>query len=377
MRITSMCTFICVSVLFSVQQLMAADPVPSQGSQSVVAGVPTGASPVPGSNPPLNYSLTVYYTDPTGKNTSTVIMVPGIPVTAGLPKPTVAQVNAASLAKQMAIIKAINAANIPIKPVTIGGVTYNTLTATANAMPVAGAMYPTGATMPQNVLNAAGKVVAVVQVPVMAAAALSAYTVNGVTQKVIDPGTAAAKLGNGVYRTAGNTVTGEVGNGKGNFSPGTTPSMGSSGGSGMAMATFGGLGATVGLTTGLDASGNPSVVGFGFIDETSSTPVDYIAAFDPQAGMTDADVLTDISELFNEDFSVDGYTSTYDPTTDTLTINQLLPAADITWSADSDTGMFLEDSLDTVAPEPGTLVLLGTGLVALAGVFRQRRMSRA
>jgi PEP-CTERM motif len=374
MRTTSMCTFICVSVLFSGQQLVAADPVPAQGAQTIVVGFPTGASPVPGSNPPLNYSLTIYYTDPTGKNVSTNIMVSGIP--AGPANPTAVQVAAASLAKQMAIIKAINAANIPIKPVTIAGTTYNTLTATADATTQPGGMYPTGKTMPQNVVNRNGVVVGVVQVPVTAPANFSTYTVNGVTQKVIDPGTAAAKLGNGVYRTAGNTVTGEVGNGKGVFSPGTAPGMGSSGSSssGMAMATFQGLGATAGLTTGKDASGNASVIGFGFIDETSSTPVDYIAAFDPVAGMTDADVLTDLMYLFNEDFGADGYTSTYDPTTDTLSIDQLLPAADFTWSADSDTGMFLEDSLDTT-PEPDTLVMVGTGLVGLAAFFR-RRMKR-
>jgi hypothetical protein len=272
----------------------------------------------------------------------------------------------------MAIIKAINAANIPIKPVTIGGTTYNTLTAAANAKTEPGGMYPTGKTTPQNIVNRFGVVVAVVQVPVLAPADFSTYTVNGVTQKVINPGTAAAKLGDGVYRTAGNTVTGENGNGKGGFSPGTTPSMGSTG---MAMATFGGLGATTGLSTGMDASGNPSVVGFGFIDETSSTPLDYIAAFDPTPGMTDADVLMDLSLLFNEDFSADGYTSTYDPTTDTLSIDQLLPGVDFTWNADSDTGLFLDDSLD-VAPEPSTLVLLGTGLVGVAAFFRQRRMNR-
>ena len=78
MRNLMFAALLCTYILFSGQQLLAVpgDPVPQQGAENVIAGMPTGKSPVPGSNPPLNYSLTIYYTDPTGKNTSTNIQVP-------------------------------------------------------------------------------------------------------------------------------------------------------------------------------------------------------------------------------------------------------------------------------------------------------------
>lgn len=359
MRTSIIPTILCTSVLSTGQYLLAQPPVPQQGAQTIITGMPTEASPNVNKS---RYMITVYYTKPDGTRTSTIIAVPfnntlpAIPVTAGLPNPTAAQVAAASLGKQMAIVASINAANIPIMPVTVNGKTYNTITAVANPATVQG-MYATGQTVPK-IVN--GRVILEA---VLAPAAFSTYTVNGVTQKVVNPVT--GELGNGVYRTTGNTVTGEIGNGKGTFTPGTTPSPGSS----MGRATFGGLGATTGLSTGLDGSGNPSVVGFGFLDETSSTPIDYIAAFDPPSGLDDQQILTDLSDLFNADFSTDGYTSSYDPTTDTLAINQSLPSVDFTWSADSDTGLYLEDSFNAV-PEPGTLFLLGTGLAGVAACIR-------
>ena len=45
-----------------------------------------------------------------------------------------------------------------------------------------------------------------------------------------------------------------------------------------------------------------------------------------------------------------------------MSIDQALPSVDVTWSADSDTGLFLDDAVSTI-PEPGSLVMLGTGLV--------------
>jgi hypothetical protein len=374
MRIASIATLLCASVFFSGQSLLAADPVPQQGAEVVVAGMPTGTSPT--GKPPKVYSLTITYTNPAGNIKTVDIKVPDIPVTAGLPNPTAAQVEAASAAKQAAIIAAINKANIAIQPTTINGVTYNTLTAVANAKPEPGGMFPTGKTMPQQLFNKFGQPTGFfVQVPVLAPADFSTYTVNGMTQTVIDPGTLVAKLGGGVYRTKGNKITGENGNGKGQFTPGSSPggALGTGNSSGLVQATFTGLGALSQLTSGVDWSGLQSVIGFGFIDETGATPVDYIAAFDPTSGMTDAQVMIDLEDLFDEDYSADGYTATYDPFTDTLSIDQLLPSVDFTWSSDSDTGMYLEDSMNTLpTPEPGALLLTGTGLTALAAFLRRR-----
>jgi hypothetical protein len=263
-------------------------------------------------------------------------------------------------------VKAINTLAIPIKPVTINGTTYSTLTATANDATVAN-MYNTGKTMVQNVNGVPTKV------PVLAPADFSTYSVNGATQTVINPGTRNASLSSGVFRSPENTTTGEIGNGMGMFTPGAP-----SGGGGKAQATFSGLGALAGLTTGLDPSGNPSVIGFGFLDETSSTPVDYIAAFLPDSGMDDEQVLTKLSLIFNQDFSVDGYTSTYDPITDTLSIDQLLSPLDYTWAADSDTGLFLDDSLNTIpTPEPSSVVLLSTGLIGFLLLLKRKVRSES
>ncbi len=126
-----------------------------------------------------------------------------------------------------------------------------------------------------------------------------------------------------------------------------------------------GSGSGTGFSTGMDTLGFQSVVGFGFIDETSSTPIDYIAAFDPPSGLTDNDVLSDVAAVFNADYASAGYTATYDPTSDTLSIDQMLPAAAVLWEGNSDTGLFLDS--DTQVPEPASLSLLALGGAMLVG----------
>ena len=216
--------FMMAAAVLAGTRARAANPVQVQGSASVVVGYPTGPSTK--LNP---YSINIYYLDPTGVQKMATITVPNVVATAGLPTPTAAQVEAASAAKTALIIAAINAAMIPVLPVTINGTTYNTLTAIPNINTTPG-MYATGKT----------QVVKGMVVPVMAPANFSGYTVNGVTQKIIDPGTAAAKLGSAVYRSAGNTVTGEIGNGTSPFTPGGKPSGGSGNSGSMSQMTFGG-----------------------------------------------------------------------------------------------------------------------------------------
>ena len=331
----------------------AAAPVQVQGSGSVVVGYPT--KDATRLNP---YSVRVYYLDAAGVQQFKDIPVPNVVKTAGLPTPTKAQVEAASAAKAALIIAAINAAQIPCKPVTINGTTYNTVTAIPNFNTTPG-MYATGQFLPPKVVNGQ-----LVREPVMAAADFTGYTVNGVTQKIVGLG-ATAQLESPVYLTPGSNTTGEVGNGKASFSPGGMPSGVTS------KMSFGGLGSDTGSATGLDASGNPSVVGFGFIDLTSSMPAHYLAAFQPLVGMTDASVLTVLASLFTENFGSSGFTASYDPLSDRLSIDQSLPSVDVTWSANSDTGLFLDDAISPT-PEPGTLVLVGTLLLGLV-VLRLRR----
>jgi hypothetical protein len=137
----------------------AAAPVQVQGSGSVVVGYPTGNSTA--MNP---YSIRVYYLDPAGIQQFKDITVPNVVKTAGLPTPTKAQVEAASAAKAALIIAAINAKQIPCKPVTINGTTYNTVTAIPNLNTTPG-MYATGQFMPPKVVNGQ-----LVREPVMAPA---------------------------------------------------------------------------------------------------------------------------------------------------------------------------------------------------------------
>jgi len=357
---------VAVAILALTRAATAANPTPVAGDQMLAAGVPTGASPNKDNN---LYMLRIFYFDATGALQNTVVSVPGIAVTAGLPNPTAAQAAMASATKAQAIVAAINKAMVAIDPVTINGTKYNTITASVDANTQKG-MYNTGQVMFQRINGV------VTTVPVLAAFDQTTYTVNGVRQSILFPGGPSAKLGSAIIQTGVNT-TGEGGNGKFGFNKASPGGGGGSNNKSMYQGSLNGSGAGTGLSTGVDYSGtgNQSVVGFGFINYASSTPVDYIAAFDPTKGMTDYQVMTTLKDEFDEDFASDGYTASYDLTTDVLSINQLLSSTDMVWSADTDTGLFLDSSTNTV-PEPSSLGSLAIGAVGLGLVAcgRQRRL---
>jgi len=50
----------------------------------------------------------------------------------------------------------------------------------------------------------------------------------------------------------------------------------------------------------------------------------------------------------------------------------LLPLADVTWSGNSDTGLFLDDSM-VLVPQPSSLFLFGTGLLGLGLLAAAKR----
>jgi hypothetical protein len=325
----------------------AAAPQPMLGSTTFTPGLTTGPSPDKNNN---LYSLDIYYFDNTGTLAKATVKVPNIPVTAGQPNPTPAQVSAASAAKAQAIVAAINAANL-------NGVTAMT----NNTVP--GDKYPTGNVVPQMVVDPRTGKMVTINVPEYAAASLTPYTVAGVRQAVINPGTN-QRLGQAIYRTPGNRVTGENGNQSSDFIQG-------GGIKSMYQGSLNGSGSNSGLvSTGLDASGNQSIIGFGFVDEDTPTPTYYIASMAPPSGLADADVLADLSGLFDADYSADGYTATYNSSTDSLSIDQTLPPEDTLWDSDSDTGLDFTTQMISV-PEPTSASLLAIGGAAL--LTRRRR----
>jgi hypothetical protein len=343
---------IAVATVVASAGLGRADTPLTQGSAMYTAGMPTGTSPDTNMN---QYAVTVNYflngKDPSGGLGMATVPVPNIPATAGLPTPTAAQVAAASAAKAMAIVNAINGAKLP-------GVM-----AAVDANTMAG-KFDTGTTEEYK-SKLSGKTYTR---PVLGDADFTTYTVSGVRQSN-NPNN--GNLGEPVVKTAVDAkgkpsnanVTGEIGNGKGGFTPAGKKV-------GMFQGTDSGNGALASVASGMDASGFASVVGFGFIDETTSTPTDYLEAIVPQAGMTDQDVLSGLADVFNSDYESSGYTASYDPTTDTLSVNQELAGVDELWSADSDTGLNLESN--TVVPEPVSLSLLIIGGAAMLWRPRNR-----
>jgi hypothetical protein len=319
----------------------AASPVEAD-MQTFTAGIPNGPSP----NASGNYLMIVINYRQNGVLKMQTVKVT-VPAAEGLPFPTPAQAAAASAAKANAIANAVNQANIP-------GVTASVPAATVQRP------YPTGAMAEYQ----PGRVPPVITNYIYGQYAATQFTISGVSPPTNPNGTP----GSPVQRAPGNNVTGELGDGTqapvaGGNPPPPPPPPPFNG------SFKGGSGATPQSATGLDVAGNPSVIEFGFIDNSGPSPVDYIEGIQPTVGEDDADILGSLADLFNNDYSADGYTATYDPTDDSLSLDQSLPGEDELYEGDSDTGSYFYSEMDLL-PEPASAASL---LAAAAGAMVRRR----
>jgi hypothetical protein len=173
-------------------------------------------------------------------------------------------------------------------------------------------------------------------------------TIPAVTEKQGDP-----------FKWTSNGVLGEGGDG-GKFNP---PANGKSPGSKTSLNQANPNKITV--AQGENPDGRPSTVEFGLQGG-------YIARVHPTDGETDIQVLEQLQTLLDNN----GEAATFDPTTDSLSLNQVIPDGQTVIFGNTDVGLnFTFEEYDLSIPEPGVwaMMLLGFGGVgAMLRIARRR-----
>jgi hypothetical protein len=198
-------------------------------------------------------------------------------------------------------------------------------------------------------------------------AGLPIVTVTGVTRKGdpkgFMPGAGELLASNPTGEIDGSKLVFPAPGGGGTGAKGGMVSLGTSPG----VAVGGGSSVSFGLfdDQGQDATCAPS------LPPTSPCPGDFIATVFPTVGETAAQVLADLAMLFDNLFSSDGFTATFDPVADSLSLDQQLTPFVSLFTQNTDSGLELDPFLAPV-PEPPTFLMLGMGLAGLGMALRHR-----